>query len=212
MTRSIAACGAVLALLASGCASPEFRPLNAARGLPPELAAAYYDLDSNGQDVGDAKVWSTGEPDEQLVTGDVDGRTLHVGLRLRNETDSPMMLDLDDTQLELRTDRDAMLLIDRPAQALGDQSIPPFQTGRVDLLFQLPDDVNLKDVAGYELLWAVRTEGGARVAKSTTFLREKRAGGASPYYYRPYGALGWGYGPWGSSWGLGVGAGSYWWY
>jgi hypothetical protein len=209
------ALGLLLVGALAGCGAPEFRPLSADSSTPTDLAAARYDLKVDTQEggkrrIGDAKVWSDGPPrDGAIAPGDPD-TMVEVALRLRNESDSPMRLDLGDTQLEVRTEKDKLYVVDKVLEQIGDQQVLPNKTGRIDLVFQLPANVKIGDVSGYELVWAVKTEAGDRVAQSTTFIRAKNGNG---YGYVPYGygwgGYGWGY-PYGYGWGWGPGLGWGW--
>lgn len=205
---------AVLALAAGGllgCSNPEFRPLDARRSVPTELAAAQYEVEVNDKDLGDVKLWSTGVPDEALPLPTKRERLLQIGVRIRNDSDGPMRLDLAGTELEVRTEDDRLWIIDDPVQVIGALDVAPSRTERLELLFELPAGVEVKHVVGYELVWAMETAEG-RLSRSSTFVRQRDEGGYyyRPYYY-PYGAFGYGY-PYGWSSGVGVGVGSsYWW-
>jgi hypothetical protein len=194
-----------------GCSNPEFRPLDARRSVPTELAAASYEVEVNEKDLGDIKLWSTGAPDDTAALPAKKDRLLQVGVRIRNDSEGPMRLDLGRTELEVRTDDDRLWVIDAPLQVTGSVDIEAAKTERLELLFELPPGVKLKDVVGYELVWAMETTEG-RLSRSSTFVRQRDEGG---YYYRPYyapyGGFGYGY-PYGWSSGVGLGVGSsYWW-
>ena len=189
-----------------GCANPEFRPLDAKRSVPTDLAASQYDIEVNGKDLGDMKLWSKGAPDEAIPLPTKKERLLQVGVRIRNDSQGPMRLDLDNTELEVRTEDDRLWVIDQPLQIIGSLDIPSSETERLELLFELPPGVTVKHVVGYELVWALETPEG-RLSRSSTFVRQRDEAG---YYYRPY-YSGYGY-PYGWSSGVGLGVGSsYWW-
>lgn len=210
------ALGAVLAVsaLTAGCSSsPDFRPLQADRSTPSELAAAQYDLKVDGQDLGDAKVWSKGPPGDTLHLPTEPERLLEIGIRIRNDSDQPMRLDLKATDLELHTEDERMYVLETPLQVNGVTDIEPGGLQRIVLLYELPAGVELKKIVGYELAWAVDA-GGRRVTRSTTF---RRAADERGYYYYPYAGGGFGYGyPYYGAWGAypyaGFGARyGYWW-
>jgi hypothetical protein len=152
-----------LALLAAGC-TPQFRPLNANPLVRTDLASAEYDLTESTHNVGDAQVW--------VEESDEESGLIRLGMRLRNEATLPLSLDLSDTQLEVRTDDGKLFVIDEVAEVVGNQVVPPRQTGRVELAFDIPPGTELDDLVGFELIWAVETDDGVRVVRSTTFARE----------------------------------------
>ena len=152
-----------LLLLAAGC-TPKFRPLNADPLVRTDLATANYDLTESTHNVGDGQVW--------IEHSEKGSGLIRLGMRLRNEATLPLSLDLDDTSLEVRTDEGRLFVIDEIAEVIGGPSVPPRQTGRVELAFQLPEGVELDDVVGFELIWAVETADGVRVVRNTTFARE----------------------------------------
>lgn len=152
-----------LLLLAGGC-TPRFRPLNADPSVRTDVATAGYDLTESTYNVGDAEVW--------LEPTDEEAGLIRLGMRLRNEATLPLSLDLGDTSLEVRTDEGRMFVIDELAEVIGNDTVPPRQTGRVELAFPLPAGVELDDLVGFELIWAVETDDGVRVVRSTTFARE----------------------------------------
>jgi hypothetical protein len=158
-----AAVAAALLLLTTGCTT-RFRPLNADPLVRTDLASAEYDLTESTHNVGDAQVWV--EPTDE------DSGLIRLGLRLRNEATLPLALDLADTSLEVRTVEGRLFVVDELAEVVGEPTIPPRQTGRLELAFSLPPGVALDDLAGFELIWAVETDDGVRVVRSTAFARE----------------------------------------
>ncbi len=204
---------AAASVLAAGCASDDFRPLQADRSTPSELAAAQYDLEIDGKDLGDAKVWSKGPPADELGLPTDAKRLLEIGVRIRNDSDQPMRLDLEATDLEIHTEDERMYVVELPLQVNGLVDVEPGGLQRIVLLYELPAGVKMKKIVGYELAWAVEA-GGQRLTRSTTF---RRAEDDSGYYYYPYagGAFGYGYpyyGAWGAYPYVGFGARyGYWW-
>lgn len=207
-----------VALVAAGCSSTaEFRPLDAKRGVRPELAAAQYDVELDGRDVGDVKVWSVGPPknNEELgLPGDPKG-LMQVGVRLRNDGPGSLRFDVKDAQLEVRTEDDRVFIIDKPVKVLGNPEVEPRGTERLELIYALPPGVTVADLLGYELLWAVEGDPG-RVSRSTAFVRERNRDYPG-YYYRPYyypyyypSFGGFGPDPWGWRFGVGGGMGFGW--
>lgn len=202
----------VASIAVVGCSSPGFRPLQADRSTPSELAAAQYDLKVDDRDLGDAKVWSQGAPVEALSL-DVDReRLLEIGVRIRNDSDQPMRLDLQATDLEVHTEDERMYVVDAPLMVNGSLEVAPGRLERIVLFYELPAGVKLKKVVGYELAWAIEA-GERRVTRSTTFRRAEDDRG---YYYYPYPAFGYYgypyYGAWGAYPYVGFGATyGYWW-
>ena len=166
--------------LAAGCASQEanLRPVEAPNDVPADMAAAYYDLRDGERALGEAKLWSRGA--EPYRAGDGKEPLIHIGLRLRNDGSTPMHLALADTQLEVMTD--SRNLVQREAvYSEGVAPIPPGEVGRINLWYPVPDDVEVNDLVGVELLWAVETEDNVRISRSTKFqvTPDRR-------YYRPH--------------------------
>ncbi|MBX3470009.1 MAG: hypothetical protein KF878_24290 [Planctomycetes bacterium] len=167
---------ATLLLLAAGC-TPTFRPLEASWATRSELATADYSLTEQDRNFGAAQVW--------LAEPDPDSRRVRLGIRLRNEGSSPLRLDLEDTELELRTEDGRLLVVAEIEAFLGDQVFAPQRTSRSELVFVLPEDLTLGDLVGFELVWAVASEDGARLTRSTPFARETwREARARSYYGR----------------------------
>lgn len=164
-------------LLAGGC-SPTFRPLEASGRAPANMAAADYSLADETAHMGAAQVW--------LEEPAGDDRRVRLGLRLRNEGASPLRLDLDDTELEVRTGEGKLYVIAEIQALTGDEVVPPRTTGRAHLDFLLPAELAMDDLVGFELVWAVVGEDGTRVTNSTTFVRESWRDARARSYYNPY--------------------------
>lgn len=164
MVHHIKTAGALALLLLSAGCTPRFRPLNADPLVRTDMASAQYDLTEATHNVGDAEVW--------VEESDEESGLLRFGVRLRNEATLPLTLDLSDTSLEVRSDDGRLFVIDEIAEVVGSQVVPPRQTGRVELAFDIPPGLELDDLVGFELVWAVETDDGVRVVRSTTFSRE----------------------------------------
>lgn len=192
-------CTITLAALAwlAGCAEPEFRPLQSKASTPVELAAASYDLQLGGDDLGDVKVWSRGTPERPALDAPED-RQIAVGMRVRNDSDQPMRLDLDTTLLELYTAEGSHFPLSGPLQLRGSTDIGAHTTRRLELLYALPEPIKLAEVEGYELSWALAVGDERRVSHATAFRRADER-----YYPYPYAPMGpYYYGP-GWRWGVG---------
>ncbi len=161
---AVAATLLVAPLLVAGC-STTFRPLEASGRVPSDMAAAEYSLAHEAVNVGAAQVWLESPPDDgsQLV---------RLGLRIRNEGDSTVRLDLNDTELEVRTKTGELYVVSEIQALLGDEVVKPRTTGRMELNFMLPGDLTMGDLAGFELLWAVASDDGTRITRTTTFVPE----------------------------------------
>ncbi|MCO5167333.1 MAG: hypothetical protein M9894_13370 [Planctomycetes bacterium] len=211
--RALTATVAAAAALAGCGTTPEFRPLAADRTVPVELAASHYDVRMDDRDVGHVKVWSVGPPPREAQLPADRKRLIQIGVRIRNDAEVPMRLDLRATDLEIHTDEDRIFVVDTPALVNGLVDVGPGRLERVELLYALPAGVRLEQVRGYELVWALEV-GGERMTRATMFRRAEDDRG---YYYYPYGyPYGAPYlGAWGTyPWGLGFGAGyryGYWW-
>ena len=175
----------VLLALAAGCAAEEqrFRPANSPRG-----TAAYYELERDGRNWGDVKVWSPGSSEL-----DDDKAVLDVRFRVRNDGEQPIDFDVNATYAELGVDgRFERVRPNRTGEAV---SVAPGSVIDIPLTFALPPKIGPRDIDEAEVNWAIRTPNG-RLTHSTLFvpLREERR-----VYYRPSIGLGFHYGhyrPW----------------
>jgi hypothetical protein len=159
----------VFAVVYAGCTT-NFRPLEARRGVPSKVATANADLEEGTYNMGDAAVWVDATADKTLI----------LGLRLRNDGQSPMQLDLDDVALELRTEDGEVIVLDE-LEFKGDRKVQPGSTGRGEFIAHLPEGVEVDDLVGFELLWAVENEEGMRITRSSPFRHETWE--ESQYYY-----------------------------
>jgi hypothetical protein len=190
--------GLLLAGLAAvGCgSSADYVATENTQKVGPDLRAAYYELEVGGQNVGDVRVWSPGG-----YKTEIDGekeRVVQGAMRIRNDSDQPLTLQLDRTYLEIVVEGHDFLTVEKPSRVQGETTIPPNSSQRVDLFFTLPEGVDPKDVKGFELDWVVETAAGL-YSQSTPFSRERDQTryGYYPYYpswywYDPF----WGPGRW----------------
>jgi hypothetical protein len=186
----LAALLGLLALLAApGCRArtARFRPAESPGQDALTQVSAYYELQVEGRNWGDVKVWSQGAYPKA-----VDGRTpvIHVGLRLRNDSNGPMDLRLDRTNIEINTRDRQLLVVQEPIQTDGEMTVAPGSLERIALFYPLPEGLGAGDLLAFEVNWAVET-GEVIHTHSTPFIRE---GNGRPYHYwRPgfYPYYGW---------------------
>jgi len=195
-TRTILLAVTLLAL--TSCARrAEFRPVHAPESVPPQLAGVEYEINVNGANLGDVKVWSEG-----ATTRKVNGkqRVVHVGLRIRNDDSAPLRFDPARASIAVISDDGQLLEIKRPVSVRGDTTIQPGEIGRIQLQYPVPNHVDVYEIAGFEFNWAVESE-TAVATNSTTFVREGQDEDrvrygvgmgfydpywGTPYHYRPY--------------------------
>lgn len=183
--RTITTSAALLLLVSCGPGVQEFVPaekLTARAPIPDGYAAAEYDLQSDGRDLGEAKVWSKGA--YRATVGGNRYTVVELGFEIENELPQPLALQ----QLELDSlTTDNLRYEDRrPARIVGVQEIPPGDERQLTAYFFLPPQVNPNDVEAFRVEWAVGT-GQLRYDETTPFLqqpepRPTRAG----YYYTPF--------------------------
>lgn len=186
------ASGLFLVLLAS-CATESAALRAADSNVNAPGAGAYYELNAGQRAVGDVKVWSNGAK----VEG--DNVIVEVGMRLRNNLDTPMTIDVSGCGLEVMKDK-AIEVVDDESATTGDTTIAPGGMNRVTLRYTLPAKTDLDKVSGLDFYWRITTADGP-VSRSTAFQRVSTNNG---YYYSPYIYGGWGYG---GAWGAGFGPG-----
>lgn len=174
----------VLLLLTAGCAAEpdRFLPANG------QGSAAYYELERDGRNWGDVKLWSPSPGGHADV--------FDVRFRVRNDGDVPIEVDLGATYAELTIDGRQERA--RPRNASEKLSVPARETREFEVLFPLPRDAEPEDIDEAEVNWALSTPGG-RLTHSTVFLPHYEDDGRLAYhygygYYRPWG-WGW-YDPW----------------
>jgi len=186
------------ALLASGCAgrTARFTPAEAA-GEKNAPGAAYYEIVAQERNWGDVKVWSEGAAVREVEDGD-DLELIHAALRVRNDSDAEIELVRDRTYLEVTTEEGKLRVVRQIADAPQVTTIAPAATERLELLFELPADIEANDLNGFELNWTLRAGPDAVYTQSTPFERlRRRSGDKAGYGFYPRFGLGFGYGrPW----------------
>lgn len=168
---------ASLLLLTAACAteSEALRASDSSSSAPG--AGAYYDINPKGVNLGDAKVWSNGAREEN------DRIVVEVGLRIRNNTGEPLVLDLSGCGLEILSTKDVQAVDDETSSA-GNLSVAPGALERVTIKYTLPAKTDLDKVTGFDFYWRVQTPDGP-YTHSTAFQRAIRETGGG-YYYSPY--------------------------
>ena len=178
----------LLVALAPACAgsTPQLEPVDAKRG----RIGTHYEIEVDDRNWGDIRVWSSGT--QPLETNGQEP-SAQFSLRIRNDSDETIRLDLDRAELEVATEDHRLRLVDAPVRFEGAPEIPPRSTGRVGLDFRLP--VDPEDIEGVELSWVVSTPGGP-YSQSTPFVPDvKNLGDGPAVIYATTGP--WDpYGPW----------------
>ena len=160
-------------------------------------AGAYYEVTNDNHMIGDVKVWSNGAKEK-------DGRvTIEVGLRVRNNVDTPITVDPSGCGLELSRSQDTEVVDVEQETSVSATEVPPGQMVRVMITYTLPEKTNIEDIQGIDFYWRLIHNGGA-FTRSTTFQQVQRVGSGA--YYSPY-FYGGPWGPYGPYWGYGGGFG-----
>ena len=189
-------CVVLMMAVLGGCATESAALRAADSPLNAPGAGAYYEINPAQRTIGDVKVWSSGarEDHDQLV--------VEVGMRLRNNLDTPMTIDASGCGLEVVKEHDEVV-IDEETEITGDTTVAPGAMGRVTLRYTLPAKTDLDKVSALDFYWRVSTADGP-FSRSTAFQRVTTERGV---YYSPYlwgGGPYWGWGP-----GFGFGASYY---
>jgi hypothetical protein len=172
--------GLIVALLVAGCTRERlaFHPLeSSAEERYAGPIAVYYEVDIDRRNWGDVRVWSRGlfpAEDEE------EGASIHVGLRLRNDTDSAG--ELSESYIEVNSSTQTFEKIEIPEKVTGERRVEPKEISRVDIRFDLPRAVDPDDVHSFEFNWAIQTPQG-RYSQSTLFVRHRRP--RLPDYWGP---------------------------
>jgi hypothetical protein len=196
MRRSKTLQWAALALLLAGaglgCASQSasFRP---ARGVTTATTAsgrhvAYYVVRLDNSVQGTVKVWSQGG--YELSTQRGRQPVLDVRMSIRNDTDAPITLDVDRTDLDVYLADGSVTMIRAPLQESGSDTVDPGAMGRITLIYPLPHDVLPGDVDQFDLNWSVMTVAGS-YSESTPFRQRYYNGSIYVYQAYPYYGPGW---------------------
>jgi hypothetical protein len=199
-TQLLLVTACTLAGLISGCASrtARYRPVQASTYTRTGQPAAYYPIRVSGETLGHVKVWSPGGFPVKEGPGVVD-----VHLRVRNDSNAPMTVEIARTDLELTTSDGTHYVLSAPYKVTGETTVQPGLLGRVAIEYPLPSGVKAGDVNVFELNWDLQTSKGS-YGDSTPFVRAPTPSPA--WVYSPY----WGYpGWWGPGWGWGLGFGDF---
>lgn len=199
-SRILTALLGVMALIVGSCAHhADFRPVDAATKLAPGYVAAYYEVEKRQRNIGDVKIWSPGAYPAQI---NGEQTAIHVRMRVRNDTQEPLELALNETYVEITTDERRFVTVRDEARVEGAATVEAISTTRLDLYYVLPGDLDADDVAAFELNWMLRTAEGV-VTQTTPFVRDEEEPNVywRPSFYFGYN-YGYPYGPW---------PGPYWW-
>ena len=137
----------------------------------------------DGKRLGNAKVWSPGAYPIR-----VDGKrpVIHVVLRLRNDGDTPITVDVARANCEITGEGRDFINLGPPVRVDGTATAAPASVGRIDLYYGLPGGWSPLDVQGFELNWAVQTSAGL-YSQSTPFVQHhERAETVTYVYWTPW--------------------------
>lgn len=170
MVRTLAlGLSTALVLLWSCASTTPLQTVGAARG----MIGAHYEIEVDEVNWGDVRVRSVGVEQPRRDAPHV----AQFNLRIRNDADVTLRVDLERTELEISTSDRDLLLIEAPIRHRGDVAIEPQRTGRLDVWFEFPSEPTPKDILGIELSWVITTPAGP-FSESTPFVRETRKGSA----------------------------------
>ncbi|GIW72794.1 MAG: hypothetical protein KatS3mg102_2336 [Planctomycetota bacterium] len=186
--------GAVL----GGCAAPRpsFAPTENVRELGGGRSAAYYEIRLGDRNWGDVKIWWAGASEHAP-----HGAAIAIGMRIRNDGQAAIVLDLARTELEVTGSDGSLRVLRQPVLRAGALTVAPGEIQRLQLVFALGRAIELDEVVAIELDWAIRTPAGT-FTESTPFRRRWHPEGRYAYWYwessycYPYGYWGWCYDPW----------------
>lgn len=184
----------VLAVACGDSRRTAFEPTEAEQPIGPDYPASHYEITVDGQRVGDARVWT---PGAYPIRTNGKTRVIHVGLRLRNDSDAPIRLDTTGTGLEVITSRQRFIQVKKPLRITGQLRVEPGELQRIDLYYQVPRGMDVDDVQAFDLSWAVETLAG-RYTQSTPFVQRQPE--RTYVVYRPHYAYNWWYRPWHDPW------------
>jgi hypothetical protein len=155
-----------------------------------ELAAAYQ-LGSDVEQFGEAKVWSMGAYEAKV--GGQERTVIRVGFEIDNTSNEAISFNPTNTKIAtLKVDGGE--ISDLPvAKTQGRYLIHPRSTGRIDAYFVLPEGVQPQNVDSFTLFWSVAA-GGAAYSEFTPFEEDTDYGyyadrpfyGPYPYAYDPF--------------------------
>ncbi len=163
----IARAAALLSLVAVGCAGQKtaFKPASSETTGPGE-SWAYYELKKGETEYGQAKVWTQGA---YRPKRDGQEPVIQIGLRIRNDSDQELTLDVDRTSLEFQTTGDKLVVVE-DLRVEGRTTFPPNSVQYAKLFFTIPEGTKRDEINSFELIWYVQSEDDF-IANSTTFVR-----------------------------------------
>ena len=173
-------------------------------------SSSAYQIRIGGEGLGRVRVWSMGV----VQSSDDDADLLDVHLRIRNESDAPMALNVDETDLEVVTPDGRVHPVDAPELVSGGTTVAPGKVGKIGLRFVLPEGVEPDEIEGFDLEWTLDTGRGPYEEVTSFAVQEPRAHAAvfwpayAPWWWDVAYPWGWWY-PGYVGFGVGVGAGSY---
>lgn len=191
----------------SACAiNQPFHPVEKATGESPQgdLAADYDIRIEGGEDIGEARVWTSGALKPSLGE---DTSIVNVGFIVENESDSPMTFEGRNLSLEFTTNENLTYKNVRPMEDPGAVVIPSGERRRIDVAFRLPQvqqpDLDPDDVVSFRVKWQIDNKDGS-FREGTSFRQTQPVYAPAGYYdsywypsiYRPAYDPYWGYPGW----------------
>ncbi len=155
-----------------------------------EDAGSYQQLELDGVTIGNVKIWSQGVFRHSADTGMV----MHIGMRVMNDSQEELILDLGNTQLLAHFDEGQSVALKNIAEMVGSDRIPAGIRARIELLYSLSNELGSRDVKIFELDWVIK-KGERRLSISTPFYRDPNR--RHVYFASAYM---WGYYPWSPYW------------
>lgn len=158
-----------------------FTPTERATGLSrTRQVQAEYEVLANGHVAGEAKVWSKGAFREKQPN-DREGTLLHVAFTLESTEEAPLVLEVDNVELETVETNDRVIKVADPSYVQGSAVSRGGDEAEVHLYFRMPADLKPQELDAFRVRWSVVSE-GERYEQQTPFLEYE----TSSYAYYPY--------------------------
>ena len=173
---------------AAGCArNRPFAPTDADTIGPKGYKTAVYRIRTQNDDWGQIRVriWTRGVG-TGVTTAENElknpSRRVEIVFEVVNNSNDTVRLDENRTRLTLRADPPSAKPL-APERPEAPEKFVPQSDTEMELFFDLPEQVDPKDVEGFELHWTLVSAKGT-YSQSTPFHRERD--GRPPVYYAPY--------------------------
>lgn len=161
-----------------------FTPLERVEGQTFEgYTEAVYDLAGTAGRFGEAKVWTKGA----FIPTNDDQTVIHIGLDIENGGQEPIVVNPSEIRLEsVQTDKGVLqnVPVSIPTRATA---VRANSTGRVELYFELPAQIDPSDIDAFRVAWRVQSD-GQEFTEFTPFAHTEPAAYYVPVnaYYYPY--------------------------